>query len=168
MKYVAGKISTKQEDNFCMYFLVSLLAWIFACFIQHCFICRPSDSNVLQDAGIEHRTIEALALTIRRSNQTTRLDIFYNFLQNTSLCRCCLALWMGCDTNRFSLPMLVRNELCLGSPGIDSASLCSLQGRYDNPIPTRRFLAPINSYKIPAQGCINFLIAAEVHITDGF
>ncbi len=33
--------------------------------------------------------------------------------------------------------------------GIDSASLCSLAGQYDNPIPTR-FLAPIDCYKIPA------------------
>ncbi len=33
--------------------------------------------------------------------------------------------------------------------GIDSASLCSLAGRYENPIPTR-FLAPIDCSKIPA------------------
>jgi hypothetical protein len=33
--------------------------------------------------------------------------------------------------------------------GIDSASLCSLAGRYDNPIPTR-FLAPTDCLKIPA------------------
>ncbi len=35
------------------------------------------------------------------------------------------------------------------SPGINSASLCTLAGRYDNPIPTP-FLAPIDSFKIPA------------------
>jgi hypothetical protein len=34
--------------------------------------------------------------------------------------------------------------------GIDPARLCSLAGRYDNPIPTR-FLAPIDCSKIPAQ-----------------
>jgi hypothetical protein len=34
-------------------------------------------------------------------------------------------------------------------PGINSASLCSLAGRYDNPIPTR-CLAPIDFLKIPA------------------
>ncbi len=34
--------------------------------------------------------------------------------------------------------------------GINSASLCSVTGRYDNPIPTR-FLAPINCFKILAQ-----------------
>jgi hypothetical protein len=33
--------------------------------------------------------------------------------------------------------------------GIDSASLCSLAGRYDNPIPSR-FLVPIDCLKIPA------------------
>ncbi len=33
--------------------------------------------------------------------------------------------------------------------GTNSARLCSLAGRYDNPIPTR-FLAPIDCLKIPA------------------
>ncbi len=33
---------------------------------------------------------------------------------------------------------------------MNSASLCSLAGRYDNPIPPR-FLAPIDFLKIPAQ-----------------
>ncbi len=33
--------------------------------------------------------------------------------------------------------------------GMNSASLCSLAGRYNNPIPTR-FLAPIDCLKIPA------------------
>ncbi len=36
-------------------------------------------------------------------------------------------------------------------PRNNSASLCSLAGRYDNPIPPR-FLAPIDTLKIPAQG----------------
>ncbi len=36
--------------------------------------------------------------------------------------------------------------------GMNSASLCSLAGRYDIPIPTR-FLAPIDCLKIPAQVC---------------
>ncbi len=38
--------------------------------------------------------------------------------------------------------------------GMNSASLCSLAGRYDNPLPPR-FLAPVDSFKIPAQkNCI--------------
>jgi hypothetical protein len=34
--------------------------------IQHCFICRPSDFTVSEDAGIEPRTAAILALTARR------------------------------------------------------------------------------------------------------
>jgi hypothetical protein len=29
--------------------------------IQHCFICRPSDSTVSEDAGIEPRTVATTA-----------------------------------------------------------------------------------------------------------
>jgi hypothetical protein len=36
-----------------------------------------------------------------------------------------------------------------GFQGMNSASVCSLAGRYDNPIPPR-FLAPMDSLKIPA------------------
>jgi len=36
--------------------------------IQHCFICRPSDSTVLADAGFEPRAVAKLALAARRSN----------------------------------------------------------------------------------------------------
>jgi hypothetical protein len=36
--------------------------------IQQFFICRPSDSTVSEDAGIEPRTVATLALTARRSN----------------------------------------------------------------------------------------------------
>jgi hypothetical protein len=38
-------------------------------FIQHCFICRPSDSTVW--------TVATLALAVRRS-PTTRLDLVHN------------------------------------------------------------------------------------------
>ncbi len=36
--------------------------------IQHCFNCRPSDSSVSEDAGIEPRTVATSALATRRSN----------------------------------------------------------------------------------------------------
>jgi hypothetical protein len=36
--------------------------------IQHCFICRPSDSTVPTNAGIEPRTVATGTLTVRRSN----------------------------------------------------------------------------------------------------
>jgi hypothetical protein len=34
----------------------------FSYYIQHCFICRPSDSTVQTDAGIEPRTVATGAL----------------------------------------------------------------------------------------------------------
>ena len=34
--------------------------------MQHCFICRPSDSTVSEDAGIEPRTVATSALAVRR------------------------------------------------------------------------------------------------------
>jgi hypothetical protein len=40
--------------------------------IQHCFICRPSDSAVSEDAGIEPRTVATTAMTVRRSNHSAR------------------------------------------------------------------------------------------------
>jgi hypothetical protein len=49
--------------------------WIFSFFkydIQHCFICRPSDSTASEDAGIEPRTVATTALAFRRSNHSAR------------------------------------------------------------------------------------------------
>jgi hypothetical protein len=40
--------------------------------IQHCFICRPSDSTVSEDAGIEPRTVATTALTVKCSNHSAR------------------------------------------------------------------------------------------------
>jgi hypothetical protein len=59
------------------------LDFSFTCTI-HCFICRPSDSTVSEDAGIEPRTVATTALTIRRSNHSarshaqSRLDLIHN------------------------------------------------------------------------------------------
>ncbi len=46
--------------------------FLFMYVIQHCFICRPSDLTVLEDAGIEPRTVATLALTDRRSYHSAR------------------------------------------------------------------------------------------------
>ncbi len=51
----------------------------------------------------------------------------------------------GALSPNFEAFMEPRNQF----QGTNSTSLCSLAGRYDNPIPTR-FLAPINCLKIPA------------------
>jgi hypothetical protein len=49
-------------------------------FIQHCFICRHSDSIVAEDAGIVTRTVVALAWTVRSSNYSARSQMFsFNF-----------------------------------------------------------------------------------------
>jgi hypothetical protein len=37
-------------------------------YIQHCFICRPSDSTVPTYAGTEPKTVATCALAVRRSN----------------------------------------------------------------------------------------------------
>jgi len=37
--------------------------------IQHCFICRPSDSSVPGDAGFEPRAVAKLALAARSPNR---------------------------------------------------------------------------------------------------
>ncbi len=43
--------------------------------IQHCFICRPSDFTVSEDAGIEPRIVATTALAA--DALTTRLDLIH-------------------------------------------------------------------------------------------
>jgi hypothetical protein len=45
-------------------------------FIQHCFICRTSESTVSENAGIEPRIVATTALAVRRS-YTTRLNLIH-------------------------------------------------------------------------------------------
>ncbi len=71
----------------------------FTFLIQQCFICRPSDSTVSEDAGIELRTGTTLALAVGRSNHSarsplfrldlicTRLDLFHTRLDVTHKAR---------------------------------------------------------------------------------
>ena len=56
-------------------------------FIQHCFICRPSDSTVSEDAGIEPRTVATSALAVRRFNQLARSH--WLFLEQLPRCSGC-------------------------------------------------------------------------------
>jgi hypothetical protein len=48
----------------------SFWIFLFMYVIQHCFICRPSDSAESEDAGIEPRTVATLALTANWSNHS--------------------------------------------------------------------------------------------------
>ncbi len=66
---------------------------------------------------------------------------------------------LGCHLHSFLVRCCTHTEPVFlnvyGAPEsipMNSASLCSLAGRYDNPLPPR-FLAPIDSLKIPAQKC---------------
>ncbi len=52
-------IDFKENDDFFIFFKYC---------IPRCFICRPSDSIVSEDARSEPRTIETLALAVRRAN----------------------------------------------------------------------------------------------------
>jgi hypothetical protein len=60
--------------------------WILMCVIQHCFICRPSDFAVSEDAGMEPWTVATLASTARRSSPlaidliNTWLDLIHTWL----------------------------------------------------------------------------------------
>ncbi len=62
----------------CYFFTIFFV--FFSYYIQHGFICRPSDT----DAGIEPRTVATGALAVRRSN-LYRLDLIRNMLW--SICK---------------------------------------------------------------------------------
>jgi hypothetical protein len=87
-------------------------------------------------------------------------NVVYGFLRGWLLCwaRICKLLRSpGIYSRNWFLgsgileqSMGARNRVGTELSYLLSSSLCSLAARYVNPIPTRRFLAPINCYKIPA------------------
>jgi hypothetical protein len=62
-----------------------IFSFLFMYVIQHCFICRPSDSTLSEDAGIELRSVATLASTARRSNQSARFVHKINISRNSSV-----------------------------------------------------------------------------------
>jgi hypothetical protein len=61
----------------CAYIFLYFFFWggifyIFSYYIQHGFICRPSDSTGPSDAGIEPRTVATGALAVRCFNHLAR------------------------------------------------------------------------------------------------
>ncbi len=50
---------------------------LFICVIQHCFICRPSESSVSEHAGNEHRTVATWLW--QPDALTTRLDLIHKY-----------------------------------------------------------------------------------------
>jgi hypothetical protein len=69
----------KEKKRSQLFFLKGFFIIFFIYDIQHCFICRPSDSTVSEYAGIEPRTVVTTALT---TALTTRLDLIHNFFRN--------------------------------------------------------------------------------------
>jgi hypothetical protein len=52
-------------------------------FIQHCFICRPSDSTVSENAGIDHRTQNCCDFDIGcQTLSSTQLDLIHLYSYN--------------------------------------------------------------------------------------
>jgi hypothetical protein len=105
-------------------------------FIQHRFICRPSDSAVSEDARIEPWTVATSALAIRRSNTFARLDLihltlFIFCLQQLLLVQevaACPAVPLDCPPDRRYVEGCC--EVCRPSEehsGISGSSLMKLQ-----------------------------------------
>ncbi len=70
--------NTVQDNWLNSFFLNIFFGMIFYSFsynIQHCFICRPSDSTVPTDAGIEPRTGPLQLVHWQSDALTTRLDL---------------------------------------------------------------------------------------------
>jgi hypothetical protein len=66
------KTKASRRRKFYFYFLKGGFFgfFLFMYDIQHCFICRPSDSTVSEDARIEPGTVATTALAVRRSNHS--------------------------------------------------------------------------------------------------
>jgi hypothetical protein len=73
MGYLGARETLIHGINLKGYFLEFLSFFMYD--IQHCFICRPSDSTVSENAGIEPRTVATTSDAL-----TTRLDLIHNRL----------------------------------------------------------------------------------------
>ncbi len=86
------------------------------CYIPNCFIYRPSDSTVSEDAGIEPRTFATLAFAVRCSNNlarshpqtagsnpTTWLDLIHRYLKVRYRCE-----FVFCNAKESSITVYCR------------------------------------------------------------
>jgi hypothetical protein len=60
-------------------------------FFRHCYIFRPSDSTVSEDAGSEPRSVANLALAVRRSNHSA-IDLIQFYEITFRFCKSFLQL----------------------------------------------------------------------------
>jgi hypothetical protein len=66
--YLWFMVSRVVCNYYCFFYILGGDFYFFSYYIQHCFICRPPDSTVPTDAGIELRTVATGALAVIRSN----------------------------------------------------------------------------------------------------
>jgi hypothetical protein len=121
--------------------------------IQHCFIGRPSDSTVSEDAGINIRSVAPSALALTRSISSINILLFSCKLTFVHAPQLLLTTATGREKresgNRWGGGGGgYREPVFLNVYGAHESiprneCLCSLAGRYDNPIPAR-CLAPID------------------------
>jgi hypothetical protein len=67
LRFLLARPAAEFAQEVKIQFIFFLFSFVLV-YIQHCFICRPSDSTVPTDAGIEPRTVATSALAVRRSN----------------------------------------------------------------------------------------------------
>ncbi len=70
----------KKSGNFRKSIINSnFFTWNNMYYIHYCFICRPSESTVSEDAGSEPRNVTTLALAVLRCNQFKKLTVTLGF-----------------------------------------------------------------------------------------
>jgi hypothetical protein len=96
--------------------LVNEVPMIFyALYSTHCFICRPSDSTVSEDAGIEPRTVATSAWAVRHSNHSAGwywLSGWYWMV----LFGNCTVLWCHPNIEKEKLLLLLGEISCILDP----------------------------------------------------
>jgi hypothetical protein len=73
LSFVRSSIHSLWHEVLNVAYFFAISAWFLMYFIQHWFICRPSDATVSEMLhGIEPRTVATLALAVRRSTHSAR------------------------------------------------------------------------------------------------
>jgi hypothetical protein len=84
LEWVAHRNEQLQHEFECIILKSGDFFSFFVLLHKHCFICSPSDSTVSEDAGIEPRTVETLALAVRRPD--SQLDFIYCIILPSQTC----------------------------------------------------------------------------------
>jgi hypothetical protein len=134
-------------------------------FIHYCFICRPSDSTVSEEAGIEPRTVATMPLAVRSSDHLARLNIKYPRREITSLpaSQRATALWEGGGRACQGIRRQVKQDFSR-LKYFNNRAVC-------HPIPTLSTLADVQFHLYsmnrhqPNQHCIQFSHSISLVLT---